>query len=138
MTTTTRVYRFSSSHRLHCGSLSAEENNRIYGKCNNPFGHGHNYTLHVGVAGETDVISGRVISPGALDRFVEERILRVFEHKDMNSDVPDFSGVPTTENLAADVKRRLDEGWKERFGNAELVRISIQETPRNRFELKIR
>jgi 6-pyruvoyltetrahydropterin/6-carboxytetrahydropterin synthase len=132
----TRVYRFAASHRLHTPKFSEERNRALYGKCNNPYGHGHNYVLHVSAEGAPDPLTGRVINPGELDRFVEERILRVFDHKDMNVDVPDFQGVPTTENLAAEVDRRLRQGWQERFGTLRLARVWIQETHRNTFELR--
>ncbi len=133
----TRVYRFSASHRLHAQSLSEEQNQALYGKCNNPYGHGHDYVLHVTVSGEPDPVTGRIVSPAHLDRYVQERILRVFDHRDMNTDVPDFDGVPTTENLARDLARRLQGGWKENFGTAVLHRVFIQETPRNTFELRM-
>jgi 6-pyruvoyltetrahydropterin/6-carboxytetrahydropterin synthase len=113
-------------------------NREIYGKCNYPFGHGHNYELHVSVAGPVDPANGRVVSPGELDRYVAERVLRVFDHKDMNSDVPGFNGVPTTENLVVDIDRRLRDDWPALFGGARLERIWIQETPRNTFELRSR
>lgn len=135
----TRVYRFSASHRLDSPQLSALDNAALYGKCNNPFGHGHNYVLHVSVAGEPDAATGRIVSPALLDRYVEERVLRVFDHRDMNADIPDFRGVPTTENLAYEVARRLQESWETTFGTAAaLDRVFVQETPRNTFELRIR
>src|SRR3954454_6925653 len=129
----TRIYRFSASHRLHSDQLSDDQNRELYGKCNNPWGHGHNYRIHVTVRGVADGTTGRVLSPGALDRWVHERLLRVYDHKDLNTDVPDFSGVPTTEILALDAERRLRNGWP--FPDAELDRIRLQETPRNTFEL---
>lgn len=133
----TRVYRFSASHRLHSPSLTEAENAELYGKCNNPWGHGHDYVVHVSVAGEPDSVTGRIVSPALLDRYVQERVVAVFDHKDMNSDVPDFEGVPTTENLALDVARRLEPGWNEQFGAVKLDRIFVQETPRNTFELRM-
>jgi 6-pyruvoyltetrahydropterin/6-carboxytetrahydropterin synthase len=132
----TRVYRFCASHRLHADELSAEQNRQLYGKCNNPFGHGHNYVLHVRVSGSVDRATGRLINPGEMDRYVRDRVIRVFDHVDMNRDVPDFAGVPTTENLAFDIERRLRQAWNGRFGPARLDRVWIQETPRNTFELK--
>lgn len=133
----TRVYRFSASHRLHSERLTADRNRELYGKCNNPFGHGHNYVLHVSVEGPVDSATGRVVSPGAIDGYVDDIVIRTFDHKDINTDVPDFSGVPTTENLALDIERRLRTGWDARFGAARLARVWIQETPRNTFELEI-
>ena len=102
----TRVYRFSASHRLHAESLSCEQNAELYGKCNNPYGHGHDYILHISVTGEPDSRTGRVVNFAALDRYVQERLLRLYDHSDLNSDVPGFQGVPTTENLVRDSDRR--------------------------------
>ena len=138
MTRVTRAYRFSSSHRLHSEELSADRNRELYGKCNNPYGHGHNYVLRVSVTGRVADASGRVVSPGLLDRFVRERVIDVFDHRDINTDVPDFQGVPTTENLAAEIDRRLRSDWDGRFAPAVLDRIWLQETPRNTFELRNR
>lgn len=132
----TRVYRFSASHRLHSPSLSDQENTELYGKCNNPFGHGHNYVLHVTVEGRPDMATGRIVNPAALDRYVNERILQVFDHRDMNVDVEGFQGVPTTENLAREVARRLESDWARNFETAGLDRVFVQETPRNKFELR--
>jgi len=132
----TRVYRFAASHRLHTDRLSERLNRELYGKCNNPFGHGHDYVLHVTAEGEVDAVTGRVVNPGDMDRYVAERVIEIFDHKDINSDVPDFKGVPTTENLAVDVEYRLKSGWAERFGPVRLESVRIRETPRNTFELK--
>jgi 6-pyruvoyltetrahydropterin/6-carboxytetrahydropterin synthase len=133
----TRLYRFAASHRLHAASLSETENVELYGKCNNPFGHGHNYVLHVTVAGEVDNRTGRVVDIGTLDRYVQERLLDALDHCDMNNDLADFqSVVPTTENLAVAIERRLRDGWNGMFGQASLHRLVIEETPRNTFELR--
>src|SRR3954449_447045 len=133
----TRVYKFSASHRLHAPWLSEDENQSLYGKCNNPYGHGHNYVLHVTVSGPTDPVTGRVVNPMTLDRHVKERVLSVYDHSDINSDVPNFEGVPTTENLARDIARRLCNGWSQTVPVARLERVLIQETGRNKFELRI-
>jgi 6-pyruvoyltetrahydropterin/6-carboxytetrahydropterin synthase len=133
----TRVYRFSASHRLHTDTLSVEENSALYGKCNNPFGHGHNYVVHVSVSGSVDPLTGRIVDVGALDRYVHERIVDTFDHRDMNLDIKDFASiVPTTENLAIVVDRRLRNGWGDQFETARLDRVMIEETPRNTFELR--
>ena len=134
----TRTYRFSASHRLHSNDLSEEQNREVYGKCNNPYGHGHDYVLRVSVAGAVDGSTGRVVSPGALDGFVRERVIDVFDHRHMNTDVAGFDGVPTTENLAADIDRRLRRDWEKEFAPLALDRIWLQETPRNTFELRNR
>ncbi len=133
----TRTYRFSASHRLDCASLSADENRDLYGKCNNPYGHGHDYVLRVSVRGPVDGSTGRVANPGQLDRYVHQCVVAVFDGRDMNADVPHFQGVPTTENLALDIEGRLRSGWLDTFPGIVLDRIWIQETPRNTFELRI-
>ena len=133
----TRVYRFSASHRLHAAQLPENLNEELYGKCNNPYGHGHNYTVHVSVSGDIEEATGRIIDLGAFDRYVQERVVDAFDHKDMNTDVSDFeSVVPTTENLAVAIERRLRDAWPLRFAGARLDRVLIEETPRNTFELR--
>jgi hypothetical protein len=84
-----------------------------------------------------DAETGRLVSPGELDRYVRQQVIGVFDHKDMNTDVPGFDGVPTTENLARDIARRLQTDWVSAFAEAKLDRVWIQETPRNTFELRI-
>ena len=130
----TRVYRFAASHRLHSPKLSEGENQSLYGKCNHPYGHGHDYVLHVTLAGDPDSETGRLVNIGALDRYVEDRILRIYDHSDLNQDVDGFLGVPTTENLALDGERRLRSAWP--FPDVALEGISIQETGRNSVELR--
>ena len=133
----TRRYRFSSSHRLYAESLTEEQNAELYGKCANPFGHGHNYVVEVSVRGPVDGRNGRVVNPAVLDEYVNQRVLEVFDQKDMNTDVPEFSRIiPTTENLAADLQRRLLDGWSQVFPGKTLDRIRIEETRRNSFELR--
>src|SRR5437588_6603598 len=109
-TSVTRIYRFSASHRLHLDQLTEDENTRLYGKCNNPFGHGHNYVLEVTAQGPLEAETGLVLLTSELDRLVRERVLRLFEHRNINLDVPQFRElVPTTENSArviADLLRR--------------------------------
>jgi 6-pyruvoyltetrahydropterin/6-carboxytetrahydropterin synthase len=133
----TRVYRFSASHRLHCPSFTDAENRDLYGKCNNPYGHGHDYIVRVTVGGEVHPDTGRVVDVGALDRFVRERVLCVYGEKDLNKDIPGFEGVPTSENLVADIAKRLRDGWERALGPSILVRIWLQETPRNAFEMRM-
>ena len=134
----TKRYRFSASHRLHSDQLSEQENKRLFGKCSNPFGHGHNYVLEVGVRGEADPLSGLLASREALDRLVERAVLRKVEHADLNHDVPEFNGVvPTTENLTLLIHRWLERAWEEEFapGKARLARVRVEETARNSFEV---
>jgi 6-pyruvoyltetrahydropterin/6-carboxytetrahydropterin synthase len=125
-----RRYHFAASHRLHSPALSEEENCRIYGKCNNPFGHGHNYVVEVLVSGKIDPATGMIANLADLDRFVEREILDPFDHKSLNEDVAAFhSAVPTTENLCIEIFRRL-----KTFPNAKLERVRVQETSNNSFE----
>lgn len=126
----TRRYRFSASHRLHSRELSEEENRRIYGKCNNPYGHGHNYALEVTVAGPVDPATGMVANLAGLDEFVHREIVEAFDHRYLNEEVPAFrQTVPTTENLCRETFRRLRD-----FPAARLERVRIEETGANSFE----
>ena len=128
----TRRYRFAASHRLDSPALSAEENRKLYGKCNNPYGHGHDYVLEVSIEGAVDA-NGMMVDRQALDELVEARVLRRLDHKDLNRDVPELEGVPTTENLASLVERLLRQDWNLA---PRLARIRIAETDRNSFELE--
>jgi 6-pyruvoyltetrahydropterin/6-carboxytetrahydropterin synthase len=93
----TRVYRFSASHRLHTPHLSDAENIAIFGKCNNPHGHGHNYVLSVTAAGLPDDRSGLLLQEKELDHLVQSKVLNAFSHCNMNVDIPQFRDVvPTT------------------------------------------
>lgn len=99
-----RRYRFAASHRLHSPALSEEENCRIYGKCNNPYGHGHNYVLEVILSGEIDPATGMIANLADLDGFVEREVLEPFDHQSLNEDVAAFRAtVPTTENLCIEI-----------------------------------
>lgn len=95
-----RTYRFSASHRLHAPGLSEAENERIYGRCNNPRGHGHDYALEVTVRGMPDPATGRIVPLGTLDEVVSREILRRFDRRDLNDDTDAFGEtVPTAENI---------------------------------------
>jgi len=125
-----RRYRFSASHRLHTSQLSNEENCRVYGKCDNPFGHGHNYVVEVSVSGEVDPATGMIANLADLDNFVERQIIEPFDHRYLNEEVAAFrERVPTTENLCIEIFRRL-----KTFPKAKLERVRIQETGNNSFE----
>ena len=126
----TKLYRFSASHRLQSSEFSAEENQRLYGKCNNPYGHGHNYVVEVTVTGPVDSKTGMIANLGELDPFVEREVVEAFDQKYLNEDVPEFRvTVPTTENVAREIYRRL-----KTFPAARLERVRIQETSNNSFE----
>src|ERR1700736_1218540 len=99
----TRRYRFSASHRLHSSEMSADENKTTYGKCNNPHGHGHNYTLEVTVSGPVDQSTGMVCNLVDLDGFVEREVLCRFHLMNLNT-LQEFTRlVPTTENLSVEI-----------------------------------
>ena len=126
----TRRYLFSASHRLNCDEMSAAENQAVYGKCNNPHGHGHNYSVEVTVAGRVDPRTGMVCNLVDLDSFVHEKILERFGHENLNT-LPEFQGiVPTTENLCIEVFNILEEG----FHHAQVDKVRIEETMLNSFE----
>lgn len=126
----TRRYAFAASHRLHSQRLSPAENQRIYGKCNNPYGHGHNYVAEVTVSGPVNPATGMIAHLGELDQFVAREVLEPFDHMNLNEDVPAFrTRVPTTENLCIEIFERLQQ-----FPGARLVRIRLEETGRNSFE----
>jgi 6-pyruvoyltetrahydropterin/6-carboxytetrahydropterin synthase len=125
-----RRYRFAASHRLHTPQLSEEENCRVYGKCSNPFGHGHNYVVEVSVSGEVDPATGMIANLADLDGFVECQVIEPFDHRYLNEEVAAFrETVPTTENLCIEIFQRL-----KTFPKARLERVRIEETGNNSFE----
>jgi 6-pyruvoyltetrahydropterin/6-carboxytetrahydropterin synthase len=125
-----RRYHFSASHRLHSEHLSEEENARVFGKCNNPFGHGHNYALEVNVSGRVDPETGMIANLADLDGYVESAVLQALDHKSLNEEVAGFrEKVPTTENLCIEIYERLKS-----FSHAKLERVRIEETRNNSFE----
>lgn len=126
----TRRYRFSASHRLHSEGMSAEENQRTYGKCNNPHGHGHNYTLAVTVSGQVDEPTGMVCNLADLDAFVHENIVGKFDHENLNTLGQFAQSVPTTENLCVAIYDILQRG----FTKAHLEKVRLDETMMNSFE----
>jgi len=131
----TRRYRFSASHRLHNEALTAEENARVYGKCNNPYGHGHNYVLEVTLAGRIDPETGMVYDLGALDRTVDAEVIERFDHTNLNLDVENFrQRDPTTENLCIEIFNLLGPKLKGNGGAARLSRVRVEETNSNSFE----
>ena len=134
----TRRYRFSASHRLHAAGLGEAENRELYGKCNSPFGHGHNYEIEVSVRGPLEERSGRAVDLELLDGLVRRQVLEAFEHRNLNEEVPAFrAAVPTSENLAREAVRRLKQNWTAVFPAEwpRLEKVSIAETSRNTFEV---
>lgn len=118
----TRRAEFSASHYYHNPDFSPEENRRIFGKCSNPHGHGHNYTLEITVAGEIDPATGMVLNIKDLKKLLEAEVLDAMDHKFLNAEVPAFAAsIPTTENLALEIWRRLAS--KLTFGKLHRVRL---------------
>jgi 6-pyruvoyltetrahydropterin/6-carboxytetrahydropterin synthase len=139
----TRRYEFAASHRLHAAELSQEENRRLYGKCNNPYGHGHNYVVEVSVRGPLEGATGRAVDTAALDELVRREVVAPFDHRNLNLEVAAFASVvptlvPTSENLGVEICRRLKRNWKQVFPGEwpKLERIRIGETARNIFEVR--
>jgi 6-pyruvoyltetrahydropterin/6-carboxytetrahydropterin synthase len=127
-----RRYFLSASHRLHTETLSTEENSVTYGKCNNPFGHGHNYVVEVLIGGAVDPETGMVVNMAALDEAVRVHVMERFDHTNLNHDPVFANRVPTTENLCRTVFDLLD-GWME---PAKLVQVRVEETENNFFEYR--
>jgi 6-pyruvoyltetrahydropterin/6-carboxytetrahydropterin synthase len=127
-----RRYHFAASHRLHSARLSEVENNRVFGKCNNPYGHGHNYILEVLFSGAVDPATGMIANLADLDAFVSERVIEPFDHRSLQDEVAAFRElVPTTENLCREIFKRL-----KFFPAAKLEAVRIEETSNNSFEYK--
>ena len=125
-----RRYMLSASHRLHSDALSAGQNSVVYGKCNNPHGHGHNYVIQVLVGGPVDSETGMVINMLDLDQSVQNEVLARFDHTNLNLDPLFVNRVPTTENLCRAVYELLDG----KLTPANLVQVRIEETENNFFE----
>jgi 6-pyruvoyltetrahydropterin/6-carboxytetrahydropterin synthase len=128
----TRGYRFPAAHVLRRPDLSDAENQKLYGKCANPAGHGHNYGIEVTVGGPVDPRSGRVLDPDRLDEIVEDRILTRFSHRSLNADPLFANDVPTAENLAIAIHRQLAQPVAA-CGEARLRRVRVVETRKNSF-----
>ena len=126
----TRRYLFSASHRLHSGQMSDSENKATYGKCNNPYGHGHNYMLEVTVSGPVDRSTGMVCNLVDLDQAVETEVLSRYNLENLNT-LQEFAvTVPTTENLCIEIFEILQRG----FPHAHLDKVRLEETMMNSFE----
>lgn len=134
----TRRYRFSAAHRLDTPLLTPERNRAVYGKCNNPYGHGHDYTVEVSITGEVESQTGRLVPLAALDHFCGEVLLKPFDRRNLNLEVPEFAAlVPTTENLAEVLASRVAAAWPRWFGESagRFEKLRIWETRRNIFEV---
>ena len=122
----TRKAEFSAAHFYFNPAWSEEENERVFGKCANRQGHGHNYTLEVTVAGEPDPVSGFVVDLKKLKDILESEVISAYDHRHLNFEVPEFANtVPTTENIAVAIWRRLDR----KIPNAKLHRVRVYEMP---------
>src|SRR5258707_114128 len=129
----TRRARFSAAHRLHNPAFSDEENRRIFGKCNSPNYHGHNYTLEVTIAGEPDANTGYVMDFGDLDKIVDRLCIDDLDHRNLDLDVPWMLGIQSTaENIVVACWRRLEPALKER--HARLAHLRLRETENNYVE----
>jgi 6-pyruvoyltetrahydropterin/6-carboxytetrahydropterin synthase len=126
----TRRYMLAASHRLHAPTLSEEQNQAIYGKCNNPHGHGHNYAVEVTVSGPVSAETGMVCNLVDLDEAVQRSIVERFDHQNLNTLTEFANLVPTTENLAEVIHHKL----KQSFQLAHLEKVRIEETSMNSFE----
>jgi 6-pyruvoyltetrahydropterin/6-carboxytetrahydropterin synthase len=126
-----RRYLFSASHRLHNPAMSEEENRDTYGKCNNPYGHGHNYIVEVTVSGPVDAQTGMVCNLVDLDTFMEREVLGRYDKENLNT-LKEFSSeaIPTTENLCVEIYEIVNRG----FTHAHLERVRLEETMMNSFE----
>src|SRR6202050_691470 len=100
-----RRYHLSASHRLHTDAFTADENRAVYGKCSNPYGHGHNYIAEVTFAGPVSPATGMVLDLAALDAFAQTHLLSVFDHANLNTLAPFRDRVPTTENFTLETAR---------------------------------
>jgi len=120
----TRKAEFAASHYYHNPALSAEENRRLFGKCNNPNGHGHNYVVEVTVEGEADPLTGMVFDLRELKQVLHEEVIEPMDHRFLNREVPPFDRItPTTENVAIEIWKRLKpriDGPKIRLFNVRL------------------
>lgn len=126
----TRRYTFPASHRLFRADWSDAENHRVFGKCANVHGHGHNYVLEITVSGPVDSSIGMIVNLTDLDAFVRARVLDDFDHANLNEQVPEFqSSIPTTECLCRVIFERL-----RGFPHGRIARVRIEETAKNSFE----
>lgn len=129
-TSVTHRYQFAAQHRLHSERFSEEENRRVFGKCNNPNGHGHNYTLFVTVRGTVNPKTGRAADLDALDRLVQETVVARFDHRDLNGDPAFATRTTTGENLVLLVWDLL----VTKLPAGQLEKVGLIETRDNYFE----
>lgn len=123
----TQQFEFSAAHRLHCPALSEAQNREIFGKCNNPNGHGHNYFVEVTLAAEPDTKTGMVFPLPKLEEIVNQAVVARLDHKHLNEDSAEFREVnPSVENIARVIWQML----RGRFGSVALDNVRVWETPK--------
>lgn len=121
-------FEFSATHRLHNPKASEEENRRIFGKCNNPHGHGHNYELQVTLRGEPDS-NGLLIDIPQFERIVAANVIERFDHKNLNLEIPEFREmIPSVENIAMTIYQLLKSEFERE--RAKLASVTVWETPK--------
>jgi 6-pyruvoyltetrahydropterin/6-carboxytetrahydropterin synthase len=122
----TRKIEFAASHLYHNAELSAEENRRVFGKCNNSHGHGHNYTLEVTIGGEPDPVTGMVLDLAELKQLLEQEVMRRMDHRFLNYEVKELAGmIPTCENIAVVIWKLLEP----KITSGRLQRVRLYESP---------
>ncbi|HMD43124.1 MAG TPA: 6-carboxytetrahydropterin synthase [Candidatus Acidoferrum sp.] len=122
----TRKIEFSASHLYHNPAMSAEENKLVFGKCNNPHGHGHNYSLEVTVAGQPDPVTGMVLDLKELKDILEREVMQRMDHRHLNYDVPELKGqIPTCENISRVIWNLLEP----KITRGRLHKVRLYETP---------
>jgi 6-pyruvoyltetrahydropterin/6-carboxytetrahydropterin synthase len=125
----TRRATFSAAHYYWNDAWSAEKNEEVFGRCSRRSGHGHNYTLEVTVAGETDPVTGFVVDLKGLKEIIDREALSAYDHRHLNLEVPEFAKTnPTTENIAIAIWKRLEAAIAETSG-ARLSKVRVYETP---------
>jgi 6-pyruvoyltetrahydropterin/6-carboxytetrahydropterin synthase len=124
-----RRYHFSASHRLHTEAYDAAKNYAVFGKCNNPHGHGHNYTVQVTLSGQLDPSTGMVCNLAELDAFAQTNLIARFDHMNLNTLDCFANAVSTTENLSIEIYRIF-----QNFPAAHLERVHVEETSNNSFD----
>ncbi len=126
-----RIAQFNAAHRLHVPEWTDEQNREIFGLCNNPHYHGHNYELHVKLTGEVDPVTGYVIDLKIVKDLIEEEIMAKFDHRNLNLDTEEFNNLnPTVENIAKVIWYKL----RPRLDAKLELGIRLYETPRNYVE----
>lgn len=123
----TQSFEFSAGHQLWCDAFSEEQNRRVFGKCSNPNGHGHNYVVEVSVSGSADDTTGHIINLEELSHIVNEKVIQPFDHKFLNRECADFASLnPSVENIARVIWQRLADSFNE----AKLSKVRVWETPK--------